>query len=203
MRKSLSTRLPSRRLLLAFIAVLPLLAACSSGSGTDDAVETANAQNEQKIDAADVTAKQEADAHFLVEATGNALLEVELGKLTQARATAPVLRTYGARLVQDRLELLAALRGLAAAKNLVVPSALGGDQQAAYHEASTQVGSQLDKHAVTLMVKAQEQDEDAFDDMKDDAYDGDIRGFAAKFHRPVQEQLASAQEVANAVEDLP
>jgi putative membrane protein len=32
------------------------------------------------------------------------------------------------------------------------------------HEASTQPGSQLDKHLMDLLVKAQKQDEDSFDD---------------------------------------
>ena len=204
MHGSLIYLLPSRRLFLGLVAALPLLAACSSGgSSGNDAVDTATSQNENSIDAADVTAKQEADAAFLVKTTSNALLEVELGKLAQARASTPAVRDYGARLVQNRLEMLAALRTLAEAKKLAVPPALGGDEQAAYHEVSTQTGTQLDKHAVALIVKTQKQDEDAFDDMKDDAYDGDIRGFAAKYLNPVEESLAKAEEVAKATDDLP
>ena len=188
---------PVRRLLLA----LPLLAACSSGG--DDAVDSATAKNEQRISTDDVTKKQEADAEFLVKATSNALLEVELSKLAQARGGLPAVRTYGAQLLPNRLELLAALRALATAKKLAVPPALGEDEQAAYHEVSTQTGPELDKHLVALLVKTQKQDEDAFDDMRDDAYDGDIRGFAAKYYRAVQDQLNGAKEVADAVEKLP
>ena len=191
------------RLLFWQLAVaLPLLGSCSGGSNTD-AVDSATAQNEKKIDTADITKKQEADAEFLVKSTSNALLEVELGKLAQARATSPAVRSYGTRLVPQRLGLLATLRALAAAKGLTVPAALGGDEQEAYHEASTQPGTQLDKHLMALLVKAQKQDEDNFDDMSDDAYDGDIRGFAAKFHGPVEEQLDAAKEAADAAEKLP
>ncbi|HEX8325930.1 MAG TPA: DUF4142 domain-containing protein [Hymenobacter sp.] len=193
---------PSRRLLFGFALALPLLAACSSGGG-NDAVETASEQNANKISEADVTEKQEADAEFLVKATSNALLGVELGKLAQARATTPVVRTYGARLVQNRLGLLSALRSLGSAKQLAVPNALGEDEQAAYHEVNTQTGSQLDKRVMDLIMKVQKQDANAFEDMKDDAYDGDIRGFAAKYEPPVQEELAAAEEVADAIEDLP
>jgi putative membrane protein len=184
------------------MAAAGLLGACSSGSGPD-AESAATAQNEQKINEADVTDKQEADAEFLVKVTSNALLEVELGKLVQTRATLPAARTYGASIVQNRLELLASLRALAANKKLTLPPALGDDGQAAYHEVSTQAGAQLDKRALALLVKTQKQDEDAFDDMKDDAYDGDIRGLAAKYYTPVKEQLASAEELADAVEKLP
>ena len=38
---------------------------------------------------------------------------------------------------------------------------------------------------------------------RDDAYDGDIRGFAAKFHGPVQEQLDAAKDAADVAEKLP
>lgn len=195
---------PSRPLVFALALALPqpLLTACSSGGG-NDAVETANSQNAQKIDAADVTAKQEADAEFLVKATSNALLQVELGKLAQARASTPTVRSYGTRLVQNRLELLGALRALANSKQLTVPPALGGDEQAAYHEISTKTGSQLDKSLMKLVLKVQKQDEDAFDDIRDDGYDGDVRGFAAKYLQPVREELAGAEEVADAIEDLP
>ena len=195
--------LPLRQLSFRLLMALPVLSACSSGGGGQDAVETATAKNEQKISDADVTKKQEADAQFLVKATSNVLLEIELAKLLQARASTPAVRAYGAQLVQPRLELLAALRDLAATKKLALPPALGEDEQAAYHEVSTKPGTQLDKHAMALLVKTQKQDDDAYDDMRDDAYDGDIRGFAAKFLAPVQEQLASAEKLADTVDDLP
>ncbi|SFQ76428.1 DUF4142 domain-containing protein [Hymenobacter arizonensis] len=194
--------LPSRQLLLRLAVVLPMLTACS-GSSSDDAVDAANAQNRNRISEADVTKKQEADADFLVKATSNALLQVELGKLAQARATTPTVRNYGSRLVKSRLDLLASLRNVAASKQLAVPATLGGDEQAAYHEVSILTGSEIDKRVMKLILKSQKQDEDAFDDMKEDAYDGDIRAFAAKYYRPVREELAMAEEIDETIEDLP
>jgi putative membrane protein len=202
MHISLNSMFLPRQLVWQLAVALPLLSSCSGNGSSADAVTDATAQNEKKIDTADITKKQEADAEFLVESTSNALLEVELGKLAQARATDAAVRSYGARLVPQRLELLASLRSLAAAKGLSVPAALGGDEQEAYHEASTQTGAQLDKHLMALLVKAQKQDEDNFEDMSDDAYDGDIRGFAAKYHGPVEEQLDAAKEAADAAEKL-
>lgn len=192
-----------RQLFWQLLVALPLLGSCSGNGTNADAVDNAMAQNEKKIDTADITRKQAADAEFLVKSTSNALLEVELGKLAQVRATDATVRSYGAKLVPQRLELLATLRSLAAAKGLAVPAALGDDEQEAYHEASTQTGAELDKHLMALLVKAQKQDEDNFDDMSDDAYDGDIRGFATKYHGPVEEQLDTAKEAAEVAEKLP
>jgi putative membrane protein len=186
------------------LRLLPLaLLACSPDARNNDDPVAARAQNERRINEAVVTDKQAADADFLVKATGNALLQVELGKLAQARATSPVVKAYGASLVKNRLELLADLRSLAAAKQLAVPNALGPDEQAAYHEVSTQTGSALDKRLLALAVKLQKQDEDAFDDMQEEAYDGDIRGLAAKYLTPVRDQLRTVEEIADEVEDLP
>jgi putative membrane protein len=199
----LISMVPARQLLVRLLVALPLLASCSSGSNGNDVVDAANAQNQHKIDNADVTAKQEADAKFLVNTASSTLLEIELGKLAQARATTPAVRTYGTALLQSRLEMLAALRTLADAKKLALPPALGEDEQAAYHEVSSSPAPQLDKRLVALLVKTQKQDEDAFDDMSDDAYDGDIRGFAAKYLEPVRENLEGAKDVAEAVEKLP
>lgn len=181
--------------LLRALPLLTLLACSSNNSGTADPVEAARNRNENKIDTADITEKQETDANFLVNATSNALLAIELGKLAQTQGNAVITRTYGPRLVQQRLELLRALQSLASAKQLAVPADLGEDARTAYHEVSTQTGLQLDKRLLALAIKTQKQDEDAFDDMQDDAYDGDIRALAAKYVPAVREQLAAAKEV--------
>jgi putative membrane protein len=196
-----------RLLFLLWYRILPqalalLLLACSSGSSDADSA-AATAQNEQHINQTDVTERQEADAAFMVRLSGNILLEVELGKLAQAQASTPAVRSYGTRLVQNRMELLQAVRSLAAAKQLVIPAALSDDEQAAYHEVSTTPRARLDKKLLAVAIKAQEQDEDALDDMQDDAYDGDIRGLAAKYLPPVREQLAAAKEIEDELADLP
>ena len=192
---------------LRFGRTLPLLAllACSS-NGTEqaaDPVAAARDRNDQKIETADITDRQAADADFLVNATDNALLGMELGKLAQQKATSTIVRTYGPRLVQQRLEMLRALQNLAATKQLAVPADMGEDARAAYHEVSSLTGTELDKRLLKVAVRMQEQDEDAFDDMQEDAYDGDIRGLAAKYRPALAEQLAAAKEVRDKIEDLP
>lgn len=185
------------------LPLLTLLACSSNGSAPADPVAAARGRNEKKIDSADITKKQETDANFMVNATGNALLGIELGKLAQQPGRSSALQTYGARLVQQRLEQLRALQSLASAKQLAVPADLGQDARAAYHEVSTQTGAQLDKRLMQLVVKTFKQDEDAYDDMQKDAYDGDIRGLAAKYLPAVREQLTAAKQVASQANDLP
>ena len=200
--------MPSPASLLCRRARLPLLAlagllasACSSGPATtDDPVAAARAQNDHKIDDAGITKKQRADADFLVKAAGNALLEQELAKLAQAKAATVALRAYGPQLLQSRLDMLQALRALAAAKQLAVPADMGPDEQAAYHEASRLAGLALDKKLMKTVVRALKQDRDAFGTMGKDAYDGDIRAFAARYGGPIGQQLDAAQGMADALD---
>jgi putative membrane protein len=180
-----------------------LLLSCSAESREEGSAKAAAALNDQHIAQADVTDKQQADAKFLVSLTGNTLLQMELGKLAQARGTWPAVRQYGSELVQSRLALLQDLRTLSSAKQLAIPAALSDDEQAAYHEVSILTGNELDKLLLTVASKAQKQDEDALDDMRDDAYDGDIRGLAAKHLKPVREQLAIAKNLQDKLNDLP
>jgi len=185
---------------------LPLLAltgllACSSNSNSADApVATARAQNEEKIKGADITRKQLADADFLVKTASNGLLEQELAKLAQAKASTVVLRAYGPRLLQSRLDVLGALRTLAAAKQLAVPASMGKNEQTAYHEVAKLVGPAQDKQLLETLVRALKKDRDAFGSMEKDAYDGDIRAFAARYGQPVRDQLAAAEATQEAVE---
>lgn len=183
------------------LALAGLLAcSCSSGPGqNDDPTAAARAQNDQKIDNADITKKQRADAEFLVKTASNGLLEQELAKLAQAKAATVALRTYGPQLLQSRLDMLQALRTLAAAKQLMVPAALGKDEQAAYHEASLLAGPAMDKQVLKTVIRALKQDRDAFRGMERDAYDGDIRGFAAKYGPPTGQQLDAAKAAEDAL----
>ncbi|MFD1467945.1 DUF4142 domain-containing protein [Hymenobacter caeli] len=185
----------SLRARLPLLALAGLLAsACSSGPGnTDDPVAAAQAQNEHKIDDAGITKKQQADADFLVKTASNGLLEQELAKLAQAKAATVAVRAFGPPLLQSRLDLLAALRTLAGAKQLAVPAALGKDEQAAYHDASQLTGLELDKKLLATTIRALKQDRDAFQRMEKEAYDGDIRAFAAKYGAPAGQQLDAAQ----------
>ncbi len=191
-----SSNLPRRLPLLALAGLL----ACSSGPGkTDDPVAAAQSENAHKIDDDAITKKQRADADFLVKAASNSLLEQELAKLAQARAATVAVRTFGAQLLQSRLAMLQALRTLAATKQLAVPAALGKDGQAAYHEVNKFAGPTLDKELLKTVIRALKQDRDAFSAMQRDAYDGDIRGFAAKFRAPIGQQLDAADAAEDAL----
>jgi putative membrane protein len=179
------------------------LSACSPGAGQKDPVADAKFQNEKRIKEAAVTERQERDAEFMVDAAVSGMLELEMSKLAQQKAATPVVRNFAQRLVQQHGQVNTALRNLAQQKNLVLPNALGKDQQSKYAELSAVAGIQFDKQFVAAVKESHKNDIDAFEDMSKEAYDGDIRGFAAKFLPTLEQHLKDVDAVEDEIEKLP
>ncbi|UOQ54306.1 DUF4142 domain-containing protein [Hymenobacter cellulosivorans] len=180
-----------------------LLAACSPDSSKKDPVAEAQFQNEKRIGDENVTEKQERDAEFVVNAASDGMLEVELGKLAQQKATNPAVKTFGQHMVEQHSEANNALKALAGRKSLVLPASLGQEQQETYSKLAALTGTEFDKQYMASMVKDHKRDADEFEDMSEDAYDGDIRGFAAKYAPVLKEHLDMAEKLNDQIEELP
>jgi putative membrane protein len=191
-----------RFLRTVFSAGLLLVAvACSPDSSKRDPVADAKFQNEKRIGEADITKKQERDAEFMVNSASHGLLELELSKLAQQRATVPAVKNLATQLLQHHAEMNNTLKSLADRKSIVLPSSLGDEEQP--QKLARLTGTQFDKQYMDAIVDAHQEDIDSFDDMSDEAYDGDIRGFAAKYLPVLKEHLESAQQVQDQVKNLP
>ncbi|RYU80080.1 DUF4142 domain-containing protein [Hymenobacter persicinus] len=188
----------SARFILPFS--LLLLGAWSSDASKKDPVAEARFQNEKRIGDANITKKQERDAEFMVDAASDGLLEVELGKLAQQKGTAPAVKEFGQRMATQHSEVNTALRTLAEQKGIVLPAGLGGKQQKTYQELAGLPSTEFDRRYLETMVDDHANDVDAFDDMSEDAYDGDIRGFAAKYLPTLKEHLDMAKQAQDQVQ---
>jgi putative membrane protein len=195
--------MPYSTRVLPLAVLLALGVSCSPDASKKDPVAEAQFQNEKRIGDENVTKKQEHDAEFMVEAASDGMLEVELGKLAQQKATQPAVKNFGQHMVEQHSEANTALKTLAEKKGLVLPTSLGQEQQETYGKLATLTGTQFDKQYMAAMVDAHKKDVDAFEDMSEDAYDGDIRGFAAKYAPVLKEHLDMAKQVNDQVEDLP
>ncbi|SMB93681.1 putative membrane protein [Hymenobacter roseosalivarius DSM 11622] len=180
-----------------------LLGACSPDASQKDPVAEARFQNEKRIGEAAVTERQERDAEFMVNAASSGMLELEMSKLAQQKSATPAVRSLAQRLVQQHGQVSTALRNLAQQKNLMLPSGLGSDQQKQYADLSALTGTQFDKRYVEMLLETHKTDIDAFEDMSKDAYDGDIRGFAAKFLPALEQHQEEVGVVEDQLEDLP
>jgi putative membrane protein len=194
---------PSIMIFTRFVLPFSLLVAgaCSSDATTKDPVAEARFQNEKRIGDENITKKQERDAEFMVNAASGGLLAVELGKLAEQKATTPAVKELGRRLAAEHAGLNQTLQTLAAQKSISLPSGLGEQQQKVYQELSGLTGLSFDHKYLDRTVDDHANVVDDFNDMSSDAYDGDIRGFAAKYLPALKEHLDLAKQTQDQVPD--
>lgn len=183
-------------------ALLLQTAACSPDASQKDPVAEAKFENERRISSEDVTKKQERDAEFMVNTAVASQLTVQLSQLAQQKAALPAVRALAGTLQKDHTTLDQALRELAQQKSIVLPTGLGADQQKRYREFGSYTGGSFDREYIGQLTDSYKQLAEAFDDMREDAYDGDIRGFAANYLPIVQQHLTQLKDLEDQTEDL-
>lgn len=100
---------------------------------------------------ADTTALNAQDKAFHVGAHQSNLAEIAAGKLAQSKGQSAAVKEIGAMLIRDHTKLDAALRKLAATKNVSLPSAPNAEQRAAQAKLEAASGDQFD----TVFVSTQ------------------------------------------------
>ncbi|WP_375434685.1 DUF4142 domain-containing protein [uncultured Hymenobacter sp.] len=185
-----------RRFQLVALLALPLLTACSGGESNKDPVAEAKFQNEKRIGNEAITEKQERDAEFMVTAASSSMLDLELSQIAQRKATSPDVKYVAQTVAGEHGPMQTDLKTVADRKNIVLPTNLGQDQADRVGELSALNGPAFDRKYLDLLEDSHKRSIDEFNDMSDEAYDGDIRAFAAKYlpilkrHREAAEQAA-------------
>ncbi|UPL49237.1 DUF4142 domain-containing protein [Hymenobacter sublimis] len=160
--------------------LLLLTAACSSGESNKDPIFSAKFQNEKRIDEEAVTKRQLRDAEFLVDAASRKMQLLEISQIAQRKAASPDTRFVAQNLAATTAPLLRELQALAQQKELVLPTGLGEEQGKQVGELTALNGAAFDQKFVDLLGSISNEDAEAYDDMGEEAYDGDIRALAAR-----------------------
>jgi putative membrane protein len=176
--------------LLLFSALLP-----NCGTGQRDPVAEAKSVNEDRISDADVTKRQERDAEFLVDAASSSLLVSRLNQLAQQKATQPAIRNLAQTLVRGHAGVDAALRTVAGQKGIQLPADLGSKEQDTYADLAKLTGPEFDQQYLKTVADGHDDAADEFEDMAEDAYDGDIRAFAAKYAPTFKQHYQDIKQV--------
>lgn len=164
-------------MIVAGIFCLSLAAACDSDRRT--------AQNEgyQDTTATDMetTAIGESGRidddtrEFVTEAASGGMMEVELGKLAQEKATNQQVKDFGAMMVKDHGQANEKLKSIAQSKNIQLPAAMNEDHQEHVNKLRNLSGQEFDREYVNLMVEDHEEDISKFEDMQSDVQDQELK----------------------------
>ncbi|MBD2713659.1 DUF4142 domain-containing protein [Microvirga sp. STR05] len=180
----------------SFLLLATLLVACGTETNKDPVAE-AKFQNEKRIGNEDVTSKQERDAAFVVNVMSYSMLDTEMSQMAQRKATSPDVKYLAQLIASEHAAMQKALQQLASQKSIVLPTGLGAEQAKRLGELGALNGPAFDRKYVELLEISHKTSIDEFDDMSDDAYDGDIRAFAANYLAPLKTHLDAAKDLSD------
>jgi putative membrane protein len=182
---------------LTALLVLPLFTACSGGESNKDPVAEAKFQNEKRIGGEDITKKQERDAEFMVTAANRSMFNLEISQIAKRKASSPDVKYVAETVAGQHGPMQTELKTLAEKKSIVLPASLGGDQAKQVGELTALNGAAFDRKYLELLEETHKNSISDFDDMSDDAYDGDIRAFAAKYLPTLKSHQEAADKAAD------
>jgi putative membrane protein len=141
----------------------------------------------------------DADREFMQKAAQGGAAEVELGNLATQRASRPVVKEFGAKMVKDHGAANAELATLARAKGVDLPTALDPAHQAVRDRLMAVQGAEFDRLYMQEMVRDHTQDVAEFEKASQSAADADVRAWAAAKLPILREHLALARDVNSQV----
>jgi putative membrane protein len=160
-------------LFVAFVSAA--LFSCGGQTKQEDPKDVATDQNEEKFDDSD----KEKDTDFAVTAADGGMLEVELGKIAQQKATHPEVKKFAQMMVEDHSKANDELKALAAQKNISLPATLSEKNQERLNDMQEKSGADFDKDYMDFMVNDHEEDVDAFEKQAEDGNDAELKSWAA------------------------
>jgi putative membrane protein len=116
--------------------------------------------------------------NFWTTAAQGGMAEVELGKLALQKSQNADVKKFAQMMITDHTKANYELKALAAKKNIVLPTDIGG-HKSTLDDLSKLSGAEFDKEYVEAMVDDHEEDVDFFEDKSNNS-DADLKAFAAK-----------------------
>lgn len=195
------------------LSALPLLLAvllfsCSSDK-TDNTTATTvtdsvkatpstqgNVQDTGKTTTTPATTADNATVDFVTKAANAGMMEVTLGKVAAEKAKDQKVKDFGNMMVTDHTKANDELKGLAATKNIPMPSAMDAEHQMHVDMLSKKSGADFDKAYMDMMVKGHTNVRNEFKTASETLKDNDIKGFAARTLPVIEKHLDAAKAIA-------
>lgn len=141
------------------------------------------------------TAQQFDSTSFAVKAASGGLMEVALGNLAQQKGANADVKKFGQQMVTDHSKANTELISIAAAKNIMLPTAPLPKHQKHIDHMSGLSGAAFDKHYMTMMVEDHQEDVSLFQTTaSDNSQDAELKAFAQKNLPVLKSHLQMAQQ---------
>ncbi len=189
------------------LALCIITQACNNSS--PDSVDNAKDANKEKdssssgmhasdSSASTTTATMPVDkdaADFAVEAANGSMMEVEMGKLAETKASAERVKNFATMMVNDHSKAGEELKKLAGTKNITLPGMVGDDAGKHIADLGKKTGRDFDKAYMDMMLKDHKDDVSKFEKTAKDCKDPDLRNFASQTLPVLLKHLDSAKAI--------
>lgn len=180
------------------------LLACNSNSSQDsvsaarEANETEDSSTFRTVPDLGVDAGETYDdADFAVQAAEAGLFEVQLGTIAADRASNAEVKKFAQQMIEDHGSANKELTTLAGSKNIVLPTALGRDNQEELREFNEMPADEFDQEYIEQMVEDHERTIKLFEQASSRSKDDAIRAFVTKQLPILKKHLEHARTIDN------
>jgi putative membrane protein len=171
----------SKHLLSALAAAVLAAAPAMLAQTAEQASGTAQLRNNER--------------QFLMEAAQDSMLEIELGKLAQERASNPEVKEYGERMVEDHSKALEKLKETASDLKVTIPSELQAKHKSTVDRFSKLSGEEFDRAYMKHMVQDHKKAVNLFEKTAKNAQNAEVKNFASETAPTLREHLTEAQKI--------
>lgn len=189
-----------KKLGIAFCFLLGAYALQSCGGGSNqqnnqDSLESADSSSLSTTP----TGTDSESSEFAMKAAKGGIMEVELGKMAQQKASNSRVKNFGTMMVDDHSKANDELKQIASSKGIQIPSTLDDEAQKEMDELNKKSGAEFDKAYMKLMVDDHQKDVDEFKEASEKLQDTTLKGFAYRTLPVLQKHLDSAKAIKDAL----
>jgi len=184
-------------LLAATFAAALSMQACQSDKKDSSSADSVTTDTSVTTTTTDTTAMNPAstDANgFMEKAAVGGMMEVEAGKIAQAKSSNAAVKAFAAMMVADHSKANEELKGIAAKKSVTLPASLPEMEQGHLDAMGKMSGAEFDKHYVGMMVTDHAKTVDLFKAGSKNS-DADVSGFANKTLPTIEAHYKKATEI--------
>jgi putative membrane protein len=157
-------------------------------------------QNTQTPDTQNMASLSSSERQFVNKAAEGGLAEVELGRLASEKASDPMVKQFGQRMVDDHSKANDQLKHVANGDRISLPEHLSARDKMEKEKLSKLSGEQFDRAYMKDMVNDHEQDVAEFRHESHTAKDPAIQAFASSTLPTLESHLKEAESIASKVD---
>jgi putative membrane protein len=139
------------------------------------------------------------DSDFIKEAAQGGMMEVQLGKAAQEKASNEKVKDFGKRMEQDHSKANDELKKIASDKGVQLSSDLDKKHKSKMDKLTKLSGAEFDRQYMRDMVSDHKDDIKKFQNEADKGKDADLKKFASQTLPTLKEHLQLAESTADAV----